>query len=655
MLTATPEQLGKESHFARLRLLDSDRFSDFSSFVKEETGYQPVAQAVEELLSGSSFSEVSRKTLTNTIGEGDNKNLLDKLAVESASESERSYARQTLIEHMLDRHGTGRILFRNTRNAVKGFPERKASLVELPVPTQYAECLKAFQSSTISEPQLLLCPELLFQAADETGQTIWTEFDPRIDWLVGKLKQLQTEKVLVITASAETALDIAQVLRVSSGIHAAVFHEGLSIVERDRAAAFFADPEEGTQVLVCSEIGSEGRNFQFAHHLILFDLPLNPDLLEQRIGRLDRIGQRHSIEIHVPYLKDTAQEIMCRWYHEGLSAFEHTCPAGHNVFVQVQSSLVESLHQIDAGIEDLEALTATTKSIHEALNEELQCGRDQLLEYNSCLPHVANSLKEQCLKHDKNSELPGYLDQVFDCFGIDSEIHGAHSFVIHPTEHNQVSLPGLSAEGMTITYERDSALANEDMHFLTWEHPMVEWAMDSVQSSELGNTAFTAINTEKVASGTLLLECLFILESVANEQLQSNRYLPPTMIRVVVDQRDTESSNTLTRNIIMQSRIAVESEVAQKVVRSQIPAIRKLVAIAEKQAMKKAPGILETAHKQTKQTLQKEINRLNALKRVNPNVRDEEIEFFETQWQAVEQALDSAAPRLDALRVIVAT
>jgi len=46
---------------------------------------------------------------------------------------------------------------------------------------------------------------------------------------------------------------------------------------------------------------------------------------------------------------------------------------------------------------------------------------------------------------------------------------------------------------------------------------------------------------------------------------------------------------------------------------------------------------------------------LKALKKVNPNVRDEEITFFETQWQMLEQVLDSAAPRLDALRVIVAT
>ncbi|MCO6763725.1 hypothetical protein KQH43_32020, partial [Streptomyces sp. EL5] len=79
-------------------------------------------------------------------------------------------------------------------------------------------------------------------------------------------------------------------------------HEGMSILERDRAAAYFADEEFGAQVLICSEIGSEGRNFQFAHHLVLFDLPAHPDLLEQRIGRLDRIGQRHTIQLHVPYL-----------------------------------------------------------------------------------------------------------------------------------------------------------------------------------------------------------------------------------------------------------------------------------------------------------------------------------------------------------------
>ncbi|WP_343124483.1 hypothetical protein, partial [Stenotrophomonas sp. MB339] len=50
----------------------------------------------------------------------------------------------------------------------------------------------------------------------------------------------------------------------------------------------------------------------------MFDLPFNPDLLEQRIGRLDRIGQAHDIQIHVPYLEKTAQSVLVRWYHDCL-------------------------------------------------------------------------------------------------------------------------------------------------------------------------------------------------------------------------------------------------------------------------------------------------------------------------------------------------
>ena len=87
-----------------------------------------------------------------------------------------------------------------------------------------------------------------------------------------------------------------------------------------------AEEDTGAQVLLCSEIGSEGRNFQFASNLVMFDLPFNPDLLEQRIGRLDRIGQAHDIQIHVPYLEKTAQSVLVRWYHEGLDALRTYLP-----------------------------------------------------------------------------------------------------------------------------------------------------------------------------------------------------------------------------------------------------------------------------------------------------------------------------------------
>jgi len=653
LLTATPEQLGKASHFARLRLLDPDRFPDFEQFVAEEAAYEPVAQAVEALLEEGPLDESARSTLLATLDEGDNRALLDQLNDPETAPEARKAARLALVEHLLDRHGTGRVLFRNTRAAVQGFPARELHAHPLPLPEAYAEAITALQQSGISEPQLLLCPERIFQQLSAAAG--WTRIDPRVGWLIEQLRRLRQEKVLVICASADTALDLAEALREQAGLHAALFHEGMSLIERDRAAAYFADMEYGSPVLLCSEIGSEGRNFQFAHHLILFDLPLNPDLLEQRIGRLDRIGQNETIRIHVPYLEQSAQEVMLHWYHEGLGAFEQTCPAGHSVFVQVQENLLEALHQVDEGLADLHALLATTQTLHQELNEALHRGRDRLLEYNSCRPHVADKLRDAALNADTDDTLPDYLEAVFDSHGVDTEPHSEHCLIVRPSEQQHSHFPGLHEEGMTITYNRATALANEDIHFLTWDHPMVRGAMEMVLGSERGNCALIATKLPGVQAGQLFIECLFVLESTANEKLQASRYLPPTTLRVVIDSNGKDHGSEAAFARIAPAGEAVDTETAGRIVRAYTDALREMIKAGEQQARKLAPAILQQAHAQTRNTLLKEVDRLKALRQVNPNVREEEIAFFAEQWQALEQALDSAVPRLDALRVIVTT
>ncbi len=121
LLTATPEQLGKESHFARLRLLDPDRFYSFSAFLEEERLFEPVADAAKILLADQVLDEQDKQNLTRLLKDDNVDNLLKNLSDPLKSAA----ARQSLINILLDHHGTGRILFRNSRQTIQGFPERE--------------------------------------------------------------------------------------------------------------------------------------------------------------------------------------------------------------------------------------------------------------------------------------------------------------------------------------------------------------------------------------------------------------------------------------------------------------------------------------------------------------------------------------------------
>ncbi len=649
LLTATPEQLGKTSHFARLRLLDPDRFPDYDAFVAETHGYEPVAHAIEALLEARPLDAAATETLRDTLAEGDNQALLDILQNGDTTETERSAARQSLVEHLLDRHGTGRVLFRNTRAAVKGFPARELHSWPLPLPAAYADCLATAQAA---RPAQQLCPELLYEAQRAPDEPHWADIDPRVDWLGQQLKQLYPQKVLVIAAHASTALDLAATLQRRTGIHAAVFHEHASLIERDRAAAYFADMESGSQVLICSEIGSEGRNFQFAHHLVLFDLPLNPDLLEQRIGRLDRIGQSETIHLHVPFLEASPQAVMLHWYHEGLAAFEHPCPAGYTVFVEIVTALLDAIR----GNGDPDALLATTRELRTRLNAELQRGRDRLLEYNSCRPHLAAALCDRIAAADAEPGLPEYLERLFDTYGIETEPHSRHSHIIRPGDHMQSGdFPGLRTEGMTITFDRQTALANEDRQFMTWEHPLVNGAMEMILSNEPGNTAMCTLKYAGVAPGTLLLECLYTLYAIAANRMQTGRHLPPTTLRVVTDLQGKDHGERLSHELIGRTRETVPPDTAARVIRGYQQPLRNMLTASEQLAQQRTPEILAAARAHLQQNLATEINRLQALRRVNPNVRDEEVTHLEQQLAHGMTALDAASLRLDALRVLIVT
>jgi len=631
LLTATPEQLGKESHFARLRLLDPDRFYSFAAFVEEERLFEPVANAAKLLLADEALDEEAQQHLTALLKDDNVDGLLKNL-----NDPEKSAAaRDALVNVLLDHHGTGRILFRNSRQTVQGFPERE----------RYGYALTG--------------------AANEDD----LQQDPRYLWLVDKVKQLAGDrlassrladgihtlpgdKALVICKQAQTAIDLEQTLKNRAGIASAVFHEGMSIIERDRAAAYFADPESAARLLICSEIGSEGRNFQFVHHLILLDLPTNPDLLQQRIGRLDRIGQKHIIQIHVPYLERTDNAVLYRWYDEGLNAFACNSSSAQRVADLLHDELAAVLDSRNPA--EINALVAKTQALSIELEAEMHNGRDQLLELNSCRKELADELIDQLNTYEKEGVLWPYMEDVFECYGVDTEFHSPDCFIVRPSDHLRVShFPGLTEDGLTFTVNRQIALAREDMQFMTWEHPVVTASMDMVLSSETGNAAISVIKHSDLKAGQFFLECLFIVECSAPAELQIGRFLPHTPIRVLIDQNQKDVSEAIEHRDLVEAGIKFDKHKIIAFLNSQRPHLINILNVAEQKAKAEMQQLVDQATQVMLESLSNEIKRLVRLKKVNPTIRTEEIEQLKDMTMLAHESIQAAQLRLDAVRFVI--
>ncbi|MCG7900264.1 MAG: RNA polymerase-associated protein RapA [Candidatus Thiodiazotropha weberae] len=646
LLTATPEQLGQAGHFARLRLLDPDRYYDLQSFLQEEQHYQPVAEAVEHLLREEPLPEKATQALLSKLDESESMPLLGLLNDPTRDPAERNEARESLINSLLDRHGTGRVLFRNTRARISGFPTRELIAYPLPMPEEYGVAL---QQSGIPSANLRLTPERLYS---EQGHPDWWQLDPRVSWLIELLRKQTDNKFLLICSHDQSAVELQQAVRNLSGISVGVFHQDMTIVERDRAAAWFADPQ-GARLLICSEIGSEGRNFQFAHHLILFDLPADPDLLEQRIGRLDRIGQQQTVTIHQPYMEPGPQSVMLHWYRDGLDAFRQHVPGAQQISEQLGGELWQLIEEKPEPA-PLADLIQRTRELKQQIQLRLQQGRDHLLELGACRQPIASQLVEQLSEQDDSKRLPDYLQRLFDCYNIETEELGEAGLILRPGEQVIAgSLPGLPADGLTATYSRRDALSHEERHFLTWEHPLVRNAMDQVVSIQTGNSTAMACKHPKLKKAQLLLECLFVVECPAPRKLQVGRFLPTTSSRILIDAEGRRLDHLADCDTLLEHAEELDRKALLPVINSYRSQLRSLIAAAEEAAA----NLVDEQVKQSAAKMMKyyttEIQRMQALKKHNPSVRGEEIEMLQQQGMALHQQLQSTRLRLDAVRLVV--
>lgn len=640
LLTATPEQLGLESHFARLRLLDPHRFADLDEFLDSEAQFAQIAAIAEVLLSDTPLNERQQQALAGLLGH---------------DISDDEAGRAQAINELLDRHGTGRVLFRNTRDSVAqlidGFRGRHAIGYPLALPESWRDTWHT---------QGKLREQLWSEELAPDGE--WLQDDPRVPWLIDLLRHtLRYHKVLLIARSGATVESLDAVLRLHGGIKTALFTEQMTLLERDQAAAYFAD-HAGAQVLLASEIGSEGRNFQFASDLVLFDLPANPDTLEQRIGRLDRIGQQHDITIHVPYVEGTATARLYRWYDEALNIFSQISPTAQSVQEQLIVELKPVLEGKDLTLDDgevltnaaaLEALIAQGRALRFDLEDALQQGRDRLLEYNSCRPRVARKIADTLREFDDTHSLPRLFEDFLSAINLEYSGQRDGSLVLQPSD--EVALQGLSVpeEGMTLTFEREHALVREDVAFMSYEHPFMQSIFDTVTHGTFGNATVALLQSRVMPEGMLLVEVNFRVEAIAPKLLNLPAYLPTPLIRVFLSQQGTDFSEKIASDMIAPYIQRLDKTRARQVIKARRDIIEQRFEQAQTIAAAQLPAIAEQAQRVFQQRWQREIERLRYLQRVNPNVRDSEISALERIQAQGEQALAQLALVADSVRVLV--
>ena len=199
-----------------MQLLDPNRFTDYADYQEEHQHYHDLASTINALVSKASLSGQQIAQLEQVLSERHDPKFIGKILdpldpSSTASGSEQNEARERLIRLLLDQHGTGRILFRNTRKSLTGFPSREVHTYPLPLPDAYDDLRK--ERPTALETHLK--PEMAYITAgallneEEFEESLpWTSVDPRVKWLVEFLQNNRDEKVLLICAQDVTAVSL---------------------------------------------------------------------------------------------------------------------------------------------------------------------------------------------------------------------------------------------------------------------------------------------------------------------------------------------------------------------------------------------------------------------------------------------------------------
>jgi ATP-dependent helicase HepA len=313
--------------------------------------------------------------------------------------------------------------------------------------------------------------------------------DPRLAWLAREARTWKQagEKTLVFVAGREALEWLRTELSHRAQLATALFHEELSPARRDIEVAQFRRAE-GPSLLVSTECGGEGRNFEFCHRLVLFDLPWNPVVVEQRIGRLDRIGRSLPVEI-VYFRPPTGIDAEVARLYEALGLFREPLAGLEPELGPVQAAIEQAALDPHGrlGAAEFDAL------VDEA-ERGLERGREAAYQQLHREPYRA-AMAEAILERVP-PELEALNEDVVVAaceqlgFRVE-ERRGRRCYSIEFGSEALVdSLPGVQGGASFVgTFDRATAVADESLDFFAAGHPLLEAVLLHMQDAASGRVA----------------------------------------------------------------------------------------------------------------------------------------------------------------------
>jgi len=376
-----------------------------------------------------------------------------------------------------------------TRRAdIGGLPPRVAEVIELGDAPEMEEREVTALSLPVTNP-------LELRRRAEALQAAWAmpsgAEDPRLKWILtqepGWWKR--GEKMLIFVHSRDALEILKREIERTTFRRVAAFHEDLTPAAQDLEVAQFAQTE-GPNLLISTEAGGEGRNFHFCRGLILFDLPWDPVLVEQRIGRLDRINRTRPVEITVFLPQGGFARDVTRLYQE-LGIFHEPLGGLDRSLAHVEESL-----QVAAGTNppllDIQGVVAETHEVRQRMNRALY----QDLHRNRYRPELALSIRSR-IPPELESLNERVVMEACRQFGFETVPKTGRNvwYVEFGPESTIEHLPGVTEGTRWLgTFNREEGVERETLDFFAAGHPLVEGVLMELEDGHRGDVALFTIS-----------------------------------------------------------------------------------------------------------------------------------------------------------------